>query len=254
MTNLIELQEETCANIGKCLCIPSNKVPSLGYSTRSCFIKDCNFDGTVFRKGDCAIIEVDDESTVVKIDDYLSIRKCDGNYQQLAIGIKYPLYSTSGEGDNGKKFWSGFNIIKNSQSAIAFPLKNIMRKVILYPLEDIQSQDLFLVVDYTRPFADIPSLLSVPIYPERGEMLLIQGEKIDDIWHGHAQKVDYTNKTVDVFFFVPSARGNQNEGRMFVREMFGRRAKSTVLWASLTGIDEGYWKNQNAWVSTKKVS
>ena len=35
-------------------------------------------------------------------------------------------------------------------------------------------------------------------------MVLIQGESHEDIWHGHIQNVDFINKTVDVYFYVPS--------------------------------------------------
>ena len=74
-------------------------------------------------------------------------------------------------------------------------------------------------------------------------MLLIQGDGISDIWHGHVHSTDYSRKTVDVYFFVESSR-LQN---VFVRETLGRHARNVVPWDSILGIAEGLWEGPSRW-------
>lgn len=44
------------------------------------------------------------------------------------------------------------------------------------------------VVDYLRKLRSLPYELIVPVYPEKDDMLLIQGELSVDIWYGKALK------------------------------------------------------------------
>jgi hypothetical protein len=91
-----------------------------------------------------------------------------------------------------------------------------------------------------------PYDLVVPVYPEVGDMLLVQGESNEDIWHGHVQNVDPVNKMVDIFFYVPSPRNHQD--CTYVREVRGRGARNAVAWQSLVGIAEGHWSSPSVWV------
>ena len=64
-----------------------------------------------------------------------------------------------------------------------FKVANISLKVILYPYND----SLLTVVDYMRHHENCPCELIVPVYPEREDTILVQGECSGDIWHGHVQ-------------------------------------------------------------------
>lgn len=85
----------------------------------------------------------------------------------------------------------------------------------------------------------------VPVYPENGDMLLIQGEGIKDIWYGHVHSTDYSRKTVDVFFFCGNL-SNRSEN-VFVREAHGGYARNVVPWESILGIAEGQWESSSCW-------
>lgn len=123
-----------------------------------------------------------------------------------------------------------------------FKVAKISRKVILYPYND----NLPAVVDYMRHHENCPCELIVPIYPERGDMILVQGECSGVIWHGHVQSVDFVNRTVDVFFFIPSRRlAHYNT---YGRESHGRSARNVVAWDSIIGIPEGHLSSTSTWV------
>lgn len=77
-------------------------------------------------------------------------------------------------------------------------------------------------------------------------MVLIQGESNEDIWHGHIQSVDFNHKTVEVYFYVPSLRFPN--GNVYVRDIRGRGARSTVAWGSMISIAEGHWNSASTWI------
>jgi exosome complex RNA-binding protein Csl4 len=98
------------------------------------------------------------------------------------------------------------------------------------------------VVDYTRKLKSVPNLL-VPVYPEKDDMLLIQGEKQGDIWFGKVLNVDLSNKAVDVYFCVEK----QQHPNRFVRESLSRQARNTVIFDSIIGTANGHWISGNTW-------
>ena len=102
-----------------------------------------------------------------------------------------------------------------------------MRKVLLYDC----GNDLMTVVDY------ILCVAFVPVCAEKGDMLLIQGERPTHVWYGHVQDVDYLNKTVEVYFFIESHQC-QN---VFVRESRGRGARNIVSRRSVIELADGQW-------------
>ena len=73
-----------------------------------------------------------------------------------------------------------------------FQIELVKKKSILYPCLDNVLTVAFNIV--------------VPVYIEKGDILFIQGEKICDIWYGHVQSVDKTNKTVNVYFYIKGRR------------------------------------------------
>lgn len=162
---------------------------------------------------------------------FLSVRNEGDFCSLLGQGICYPLQIRD-NGEVDKNFWSGFVKVKCQPLAnsMVFLVEDICRKVIVYPSD----HNLLTVVDYMRHFKQLPYPLIVPVYPEVGDMILIQGESNEDIWHGHIQSLDFINKTVDVYFYIPSLRFP--DGNVYVREIRGRGARNTVVWGSMIAV------------------
>lgn len=140
-----------------------------------------------------------------------------------------------------RDFWRGFVKVQDRETTdqAFFQIENIVRKIILYKSGD----DARTVADFQRQSQNLPYSVIVPVLPQNGDMLLIQGEGIIDIWYGHVHSTDYTRKTVDVYFFVESSR-LQN---VFVRETQGWYARNVVPWDSVLGIVEGQWAGPSRW-------
>ena len=102
-----------------------------------------------------------------------------------------------------RNFCSGFVQVQNREltDPAFFQIEDIVRKVILY-----KSGDDLTVPNFQRQSQSLPYTVIVPIHPQNGDMVLIQGEDISDIWYGHIHSTDYTRKIVDVYFFVESSR------------------------------------------------
>ena len=115
-----------------------------------------------------------------------------------------------------------------------------MRKDIQYKYTDTR----FTVEDYMRQL--VPKELTVPIFPEN-DMVLIQAERIGDIWFGHVHSLDSVGQNTEVYFFAKKSQNNEN---IYIREIRGKGAKNTVQWNSVIGIAQGYWRNQSSWIRT----
>lgn len=227
--------------IAQLLCVFPAQVPVGAFFTKRCFKSDIGFDGMVFGVGDYAIVSVNEKETVVRLQGFLSVSNQDDDiYNLFAKGVCYPFHLTD-TGQPDTNFWNGFKKVKNQSldSYIVFPIKDICRKVILYPRDD----NLLTLVDFMRPRDSLKYEIIVPVYPVIGDMVLVQGEAVEDIWHGHVQSVHYTNKTVDVFFYVPRI----STGNRYIRETRGRGARNTVAWESVIAIAQGFWTGQS-WV------
>lgn len=182
---------------------------------------------------------VDSREIIVKLQGFWSFQIDENSYTLLGYGIVFP-YSLSDSGHIHTQYWSGFSTVlpQPHEDTIIFNVDDIVSKVILYKDNDTS----LIVVDYMRQL--VPKSLHVPVYPEKDDMVLIQGEEIGEIWHGHVQAVDTANQIIQVYFFVPS----QNNENMFVRETRGRGARNRVLWNSIIGIAQGYWRSQSSWI------
>ena len=205
---------------------------------------DRGFGGTVFSSGNAVIVQINGDEHVAKIHHFLSLR-VPLNHQLTSVKllVKVFFYSVSTTDDElpVRDFWSGF--VKVHKREIPNPafvqVDDILREVILYKSED----DVLTVADFQRKSQRLPFSVIVPVYPVNGDMLLIQGEGINDIWYGHVDNTDYTRKTVNVFFFVESTRSEN----VLVREAHGRYARNVVPWESILGIAEGQWETPTRW-------
>ena len=56
----------------------------------------------------------------------------------------------------------------------------------------------FIVIDYNRSKLPIEDSVTVPFFPQPGDMVEIQGEN-DEIWLGHIQRVNCINARSTVF-------------------------------------------------------
>ena len=191
------------------------------------------------------IVLVNGQEAVVQLQGLLSVCNHGDFCSLLGQGVCYPFHLRD-NGEAERNFWSGFVKVECQPLAnsMVFLVDNICRKVILYPSDDT----LLTVVDYMRQFKNLPYTVIVPVFPEVGDMMLIQGESNcnGDIWHEHIQNVDFINKTVDVYFYVPSLRFPN--GNVYARESRGRGARNTVAWGSMISIAEGHWPNASTWI------
>ena len=241
MRNIKVLDQIQHGIIAELLSLPPQEVPAAAYTCKRCFKPNIGFSGTVFAAGDTVIISVEGNEVVFQIQEFKSVNiGRDSFYSLLAQGVCYPVeLRESGIVDTN--YWSGFIKVKPQplvNSTIYF-VDDICQKVILYPSCD---RNLLTVVDYMRHLGSVPYELIIPIYPKVGDMVLIQGESNEDIWHGHIQSVDFEAKTVDIFFFI---RNRQDS--VYVRETRGRGARNTMDWQSIIGIAEGHWNSPSTW-------
>ena len=223
------------------LSVPDAQVPCGVYCTRRCFRPDVGFGGTVFASNETVVVLADAREIIVQLQGFWSFQIAEDCYTILGYGVLFP-YSLLESGDVDTQYWSGFSTVLSQplQETIMFNVDNILRKVILYKSTDAS----FTVVDYMRQL--VPKELTVPIFPEKNDMVLIQGERVGDIWFGHVQTVDSIEQIIEVYFFVP----NHNNENIYIRERCGRGAKNRVQWNSVTGIAQGTWRNQSSWIRT----
>ena len=178
-------------------------------------------------------ISVEGSEVVFQIQEFLSVNGHDNFYSLLAQGVCYPVELRE-SGNVDTNYWSGFIKVKPQPlvNSMIYLVNDICRNIIFYPSCD---RNLLTVVDYMQHLGCVPYELIIPIYPKVGDMVLIQGESNEDIWHGHIQSVDF--EAVNLFFFIRNCQDS-----IYVREICGRGASNTVDWQSI-GIAEGHWNS-----------
>lgn len=243
-----ELINDEFHNISSLLFPLQSGVPvsRVGSTSKKCFLSKIGFSGTVLSSNDNIVVQSEDNDIIVQTKRFLDITCGDNNHEILIEGFIKP-FNISNEGEIDTNVWSGFSKVKSVQpndKTEFFAAKNVKRKVLLY--KHAQT-NLETVVDYTRKLKSITSFL-VPVYPEKEDMLLIQGEEQGDVWHGKVLSVNMSNKTVEVHFFVEK----QQHPNKFVRESFSRQARNSVGFDSIIGIADGHWISGNSWQKSNK--
>jgi hypothetical protein len=238
--NIIELTNDDLRKITSLLSLSQFEVSRVALNTRKCFLKNLGHDGTVLSSNENIITASEDTGEcVIYIEKFLYVR-CQGKDEIVIKGMLRPFH----QDESGKidvTFWNGFQKVKLHPTAetLFVSAKQVKRKVMLYKCEDT---NIATVVDYMRQLRSIPYEIMVPVYPEKDDMLLIQGENTGDIWHGKVLSVDLQNNEVDVFFFIEKQHPNR-----FVRETFTRLARNTVSLDAVIGLASGQWINANSW-------
>ena len=123
---------------------------------------------------------------------------------------------------------------------VFFSTEDVARKVMLYDCRD----NIETVVDYMRRLGSLPYELVVPVYPEKDDMLFIQGEHPGDVWYGKVLSIDRAKHEVEIVYFVEK---RHHPGRL-QQETYGRAAVNTVSVDSVTGVAQGQWISANCWL------
>ena len=211
--------------------------PHMATSFNSAYLPLYNVScgGAVYKTGnEVSVLQGDDEKVVKIIHFYLLC--VETHYISIAIGDRYKS-SEDGNGAILRHPLSDSVIVQPSETNVCFLLKDITRKVMLYPYRPGQ----FAVIDYVRTTMPLPHIL-VPVYPQIGDMVLVKGDD-DELWRAEIRAVDHRLKTARGYFFVKHRRWNDNQ--LWVRESQAR-AMDAIHYESIVGLVEGQW-NGSCW-------
>ena len=186
--------------------------------------------GTVYKTGNEVIVLQGGDEIVVKIIHFYLL--CETHHISIAIGDRYK----SSEDSNGATLrhpMSDGIIVQPSEANFCFLLRDINRKVMLYPYRPAQ----FAVIDPSRTTMPLPHIL-VPVYPRISDMVLVKGDDDGELWRAEIRAVDHRLKSARGYFFVKHR--NWNENQLWIRESIAR-AMDTILFKSIVGLVEGHW-------------
>lgn len=245
MDSMTMLDVDDQLKIANTLNVIIHDVLEFAFSSKKCYMSDKSFEGTVCSSGESVIVLIAQKEVVMKVDKFLSIKDNTESYKLLVKGNLYD-YVYADNGQPVKQFWSGFTDVnsKPQEESCFATVDRIQRKVFLY--SNCEASSTVTVVEYQRCLEGLPFDLVVPVFPEKGDMLLVQGIEVGDIWYGHVRNVDCAHKTVEIYFYIESSR----MPNIFVRESIGRASRNTVPWDSLLGVADGQWKSPTQWQKT----
>ena len=157
---------------------------------------------------------------VVSVNRFLSVRCKEQGCQLICEGTVKPFHLD----DFGQPVFGTLNgfpkvRLQPGGDKVFLLTDSIRRKVMLYDC----GNNVATVVDYTRKLRTVPYELVVPVHPEQGDMLCIQGEEPGDVWHGKVVSISREWNEVDVYFYIEK----QHEPNKFVCETFGRFARNS---------------------------
>lgn len=140
-------------------------------------MNNVGYDGTKCCSGDCFLIAKNGQETVVKIETLLSLNCGDDLWKLLGKGYLYSFHQDA-HGQISHNYWTGFTKVEKFpvNEVTFFPSETILQKVLLYDF----GNGLLTVVDYLRPWNQALYAPIVPVYPEKGDMILVQGEGPSD--------------------------------------------------------------------------
>jgi len=240
---VVELSNENILKIATSLSKSQSELSRIAITGKKCFMQNLDTSGIVFSSNDNCIIQAPGNEInehVMYIDKFLLV-KCQGKEEIVVEGILRPFK----QDDNGEIdviCWNGFPILTHNhdEEKVFVSVKNVTRKAIIYQRDDASTS---IVIDYMRKIRKSPNEIVVPVYPEKGDMLLIRGENQEDIWHARVLSVDWQSRAVDVFFYVES----KHKSNCFIRETYTRFSKNTVSLDAVIGLATGCWNSANSW-------
>ena len=221
-SRVVELINSDHKKIASSLSLTQADVSSVCPVTKKCFVSNLGHEGTVLSSNNTIIVLLRGTDAVVSVNRFLSVRCKKQGFQLICEGTVKPFHLD----DFGQPVISTLNGFPKVQlqpgGAKVFLLTDsIQRKVMLYDC----GNNVATVVDYMRKLRTLPYELVVPVYPEQGHMLCIQGEEPGDVWHGKVVSIRRERNEVDVYFYVEK----HHEPNKFVRETFGRLARNSFF-------------------------
>lgn len=222
-------------------CLPTEGSDTAAISCRSLLkCMQSKTTGMLFRIGEHILVATDTDTQVMEVTDFFAIHHTNGYHTFVKGKIFAPF-------QNLRHLYSGNIVVVPTSETMYIPAKNILRKVMLYPGDDIDlpSKTKYVLVDFLRPSLDmIAEDVNVPVYPEFGDMVKVCGDN-NEVWYVHIRTVDTRTKTCKVHFYVEDA----NCSGKYHRETFIRRYIEILHWDSILGLAAGYWSG-NFWYSS----
>ena len=217
------------------------EIPEQGVTCNRYFSGEIGFAGTVFISNEYVLISCpENEASVFKIHSFLSIY-LNGTTKLLAKGEEFRLIKNV-EGVIEKNFWTGFGHIPKARNGI-FTFINtdkFLRKVIIYQGRNPDTQ---IVTDFDRREHNLHYHVTVPPWIEKNDMVLVQGEAINQLWHARVVHVDRNQKVLTALFYIATKR----DPNLFIRESLVRTAKNNLSFKSIVGVANGSWLSSTIW-------
>ena len=235
------MTSENHIKIATALSLPPVEISAVSTNTKKCFLNNIGYKGLVLSSNDNIIVRLGGSEAVVCVQNFLSVR-CRGEDCQLLGEGNVKPFQQDGRGQLDVNFWNGFPKVQMQPASetVFFSTEDVARKVMLYDCGD----NIATVVDYMRSLRSLPYELIVPVYPEKDEMLLIQGEHPGDVCYGKVLSIERAKHEVEIVFYV---KKRHHPGR-FERETSGREAVNTVSLDSVPGVAQGQWISTKCWL------
>ena len=236
-----QLTSENHIKIATALSLPPAEISAVSTDPKKCFLSNIGYEGLVLSSNDNIIVRLGGSEAVVCVQKFLSVG-CKGEDCQLLGEGNVKPFQQDGSGEIDVNFWNGFLKVQMQAASetVFFSTEDAARKVMLYDCGD----NIATVVDYMRRLRSLQYELVVPGYPEKDDMLLIQGEHPGDVWYGKVLSIDRAKHEVEIVFFVEK----RHHLCRFERETYGKAAVNTVSLDSVTGVAQGQWISTNCWL------
>ena len=239
-SRVVELTNSDHEKIASSLSLTQAEVSSVCPVTKKCFVSNLGHEGTVLSSDNTIIVSLCGTDAMVSVNRFLSVRCKEQGCQLICEGTVKPFHLD----DFGQPVISILNGFPKVQllpggDKVFLLTDSIQRKVMLYDY----GNNVATVADYMRKLRTLPYELVVPVYPERDDMLCIQGEQPGDIWHGKVVSINRERNEVDGYFYIEKG----HEPNKFVRETFGRLARNTVSFDSVIAVATGRSISANCW-------
>ncbi|XP_020896396.1 uncharacterized protein LOC110235289 [Exaiptasia diaphana] len=195
------------------------------------------------RVGENAMFSLDgNQEKVGRINRIHSITVKDVNEREhVVLYLEAQLYQQAINDSGLQKYYQGTEskCLHLSASIKMINSACLLRKVILYPAQDSHE---YILIDFEAP--KLPThkqFVAVPFYPERNDMVVVQGEN-DEEWLGRIISVQKDEKKVGVHFFKEHPRWVGS--KKYIKES---SIAHYVDWDCITKKVNGSWLTNGLW-------